>query len=209
MVNSQGNNLPSPSDEAEKEVQQLKTLQFRILDKLYTSSKGYKYGYVPLENLYEQLQANNNEESRKLMSKSLQYLYDARLIDSKAIAHVSIRNEGIKEYESAILGYQDSSSSSTRFPLGAIAEATTKAKEDEIRTIKDQRRAFLAKAYELSQGSSTKILSAFDIGNSLGYDQGTIERVYFYFQDEGVIKPFALGGKFTITQKGIELARKY
>jgi predicted transcriptional regulator len=38
----------------------------------------------------------------------------------------------------------------------------------------------------------------------LGYDKKTLERIYFYLEDEGLIKTFTLGGKFTITQKGTE-----
>jgi hypothetical protein len=203
MVNSQGNNLPSPSDEGEKEEQQ-KILQFRILDKLYTKSKGYKYAFIPFDSLKE-LEAANNAEKQELVRKSFESLRSAGLVDSKAIGNASIAYEGVKEYESAILSYPDSS---TRFPLDAIAEVITEGKKNEIKTNQSQRRAFLSKAYELSKGSSSVDLNSLDIGNMLGYDQRTVERIHFYFQDEGVIKPIAIGGVFTITQKGIELARE-
>jgi hypothetical protein len=37
----------------------------------------------------------------------------------------------------------------------------------------------------------------------LGYDQKTLERIYYYLEDEGLIKTFALGGKFTITKSAL------
>jgi DNA-binding transcriptional regulator YhcF (GntR family) len=40
----------------------------------------------------------------------------------------------------------------------------------------------------------------------MGYDQKTLERIYYYLEDEGFIKTYALGGDFTITQKCIELS---
>jgi hypothetical protein len=50
----------------------------------------------------------------------------------------------------------------------------------------------------------TQPVSAFKIMDILGYDQKTLERIYYYLEDEGLIKTFALGGDFTITQKCIE-----
>jgi DNA-binding transcriptional regulator YhcF (GntR family) len=38
----------------------------------------------------------------------------------------------------------------------------------------------------------------------LSYDKNTLERIYNYLEDEGLIKTFALGGEFTTTQKCIE-----
>jgi hypothetical protein len=40
--------------------------------------------------------------------------------------------------------------------------------------------------------------------DNLGYDKETLERIYYYLEEEGLIKTFALGGEFTITQKCIE-----
>ena len=42
--------------------------------------------------------------------------------------------------------------------------------------------------------------------NLLGYDQKTLERIHFFYQDEGVIKPYATGGTFTITDEQMEQA---
>ena len=36
-------------------------------------------------------------------------------------------------------------------------------------------------------------VSAFKIMDMLGYDKKTLERIYFYLEDEGLIKTFELG----------------
>lgn len=120
------------------------------------------------------------------------------MVDSKALTTASITHEGIKELESLVLG---SSKHTTRFLLYKDEPLT---KENEIKAIQNQRTAFLKKAYELTKGSTRQPVSAFKIMEMLGYDQKTLERIYYYLEDEGLIKTFALGGKFTITQRCIE-----
>ena len=48
--------------------------------------------------------------------------------------------------------------------------------------------------------STMQPASAFKIMEMLGYDQRTLERIYYYVEDEGLIKTFALGS----TQKCME-----
>jgi hypothetical protein len=201
--------LASPEDNSRtssdnEDNQRQQSMQFKILDKLYTESKGYKYTYIPFASLKE-LEAANNAEKQELVRKSFESLRGAGLADSKAMGNASITYEGVKQYERAILSYPDSS---TRFPIDAIAEAITEEKKHTIKTNQSQRHAFLSKAYELSKVSSSKDLNSVEIGKMLGFDQRTIERIHFYFQDEGVIKPIAIGGLFNITPKGMELARE-
>jgi hypothetical protein len=200
LASSEDNSRTSSDNEEDSQ----QSMQFKILDKLYTESKGYKYAFIPFATLKE-LEAANNAEKQQLVRRSFESLRSAGLADSKAMGNANITSEGVKEYERAILSYPDSS---TRFPIDAIAEAITEEKKIEIKTNQSQRRAFLSKAYELSKGSSSKDLNSLDIGKMLGYDQKTIERIHFYFQDEGVIKPIAIGGLFNITPKGMELARE-
>jgi hypothetical protein len=182
-------------------------IQFRILDALYTISNGYKYAYIPFYSLYEELQAKDDRE-QGLIREGFENIRNARLVDSKALGTASITNEGIEEFENAILRPNERT---TNFP-SRISEILSKESRElrnhEIETIQSQRRAFLAKAYELSKGSSMQRISAFEIGNLLHYNQQTIERIYFYYQDKRIIKPFATGGKFTITHEGIEQAEK-
>ncbi len=195
---SSKDNSSSSSNSDEKLHHQ--SMQFRILDRLYTKSKGYKYAYIPFDSLYEELQANDED-----IRKSFESLRGAGLVDSKAIGYASITNEGMNQYESTILGYPESS---THFPLDVIEEVTTESKKNEIKNIQNQRIAFLSEAYKLSKGNPKQHLNAFKIMSSSNYDKETIERIYFYLVDEGLIKPFATGGEFTITPKGIERVKK-
>jgi hypothetical protein len=204
MASSKDNNSPPTSSDNDEKPQLQQSMQFRILDKLYTESKGYKYAFIPFATLKE-LEPANNAEKQELVHKSFESLRGAGLADSKAMGNANITYEGVKEYERAILSYPDSS---TRFPIDAIAEAITEGKKNEIKINKSQRRAFLSKAYKLSKGNTSEVLNSVKIGKILEYDQRTIERIHFYFQDEGAIKPYAIGGDFTITPKGVELARE-
>lgn len=51
-------------------------------------------------------------------------------------------------------------------------------------------------------------VNASKIMEGQGYDIETIERIYFYLVDEGVIKGVALGGDFILTGKGFEEDRE-
>ena len=108
-------------------------------------------------------------------------------------------------YERTLLGYRESS---THFPPDVIEEVATKLMKNEITNIKNKRDTFLTEAYKLSKGSPDERLNAFKIMSSSNYDKETVERIYFYLVDEGLIKPFSTGGEFTITPKGIERVMK-
>jgi predicted transcriptional regulator len=201
MASSKDNNNSPPassSDNHEKQRQQ--SLRFRILDKLYSKSKGYKYAYIPFDSLYEELQANNED-----VRKSFEALRAGGLVDSKAIGYASITTDGVNYYERTLLGYPESS---THFPPDVIEAVATQSMKNEIINIKNKRDAFLTEAYKLSKGSPDERLNAFEIMSSSNYDKETIERIYFYLVDEGLIKPFATGGELTITPKGIEQVEK-
>ena len=87
------------------------------------------------------------------------------MVDSRALATASITHQGIKELESLILGFN----SHTTHLLSYTDEPRTN--KNEIRTIQNQRDSFLKKAYELSEGSNKKPVSAFKIMDILGYDR--------------------------------------
>jgi CTP-dependent riboflavin kinase len=172
-------------------------LQSKILDALYYISNGYKHTFVPLDNLYKQLHSNSKDDQKRIL-ESFQYLRENGLVDSRALGTASITHEGIKELENILLGLSDL----TDHTLSGIDTPLTS--QDEINSIQNKRTEFLKKAYELSKGSTRQPVSAFKIMEMLGYDQKTLERIYYYLEDEGLIKTFALGGNFTITQKYIE-----
>jgi hypothetical protein len=123
----------SPPSDGEKQY-----IQFRMLDKIYTISKGYKYVYIPFDELYKKLQTSDVKEEE--LHKTFEYLYNAGLVDSKAIGNASLTHEGIREYENALL-YPDKSS---HFPPEAISEVVTEPTKNGIKTIQSQRRDFLA-----------------------------------------------------------------
>jgi hypothetical protein len=174
-----------------------KRLQFKILDALYYISNGYKYTFVPFDNLYKQLHSGSEYDQERIL-EGFRSLRKDGLVDSKALATASITHEGIKELESIMLGL----SGRTSHILSRIDTPLTN--QNEIKSIQSERADFLKKAYELSKGNTSHPVSAFKIMEMSGYDQKTLERIYYYLEDEGLIKTHALGGDFTITQKCIE-----
>src|SRR5829696_832533 len=166
-------------------------IRFKVLDALYSISKGYKYTFIPFDILYKELQSNSDREQEVIL-EGFQLLRNYGLVDTKALATASITHQGIKKLESLILG----SDEHTTPYLSYTDEPQTN--KNEIRTIQNQRTLFLKKAYELSEGSNKKPISAFKIMDILGYDKETLERIYYYLEEEGLIKTFALGGEFTI-----------
>lgn len=166
---------------------------------LILNRKATSMPIIPFDSLYES-QANDED-----VRKSFESPRGAGMVDSKAIGYASITNEGMNQYESAILGYPESS---THFPSDVIDELTTESKWNEIKNIQNQCDAFLTEAYKSSKGNPKQHLNAFKIMSSSNYDKETIERIYFYLVDEGLIKPFPTGGEFTIAPKGIECVKK-
>jgi hypothetical protein len=78
-------------------------IRFKVLDALYSISKGYKYTFIPFDILYKELQSNSNREQEVIL-EGFQYLRNYGLVDTKALATASITHQGIKKLESLILG---------------------------------------------------------------------------------------------------------
>ncbi len=178
--------------------------RFRVLDALYTISRGYTRATISIDDLYGQLlQATNNNNTntnnieQERIREALADLRHFRLA-SPGFGSVSITHQGITEYERAIL---NPSSNSSYFSFNAIQSAYTKTKENQVRNIQNQRDRFLSKARELSSGRSVARLSASEIANELRYDNETRDRIYSFLQDEGRIVPFGTGDKFTLPRE--------
>jgi hypothetical protein len=62
----------------------------------------------------------------------------------------------------------------------------------------------LDEAFRISKGDDSKIISAFEVNQNPGYSEQALNSIYWYLEDEGLIKPFALRGMFTITFKCIK-----
>jgi hypothetical protein len=195
MANSQD----TPLSEEDK-------VRFKLLHRIYAISKGYKFVPIPFVSLYNELSARNEKEQR-LVCESYEYLRNAGLMDSKWIGNVGITHEGINEFESAILKPRERT---TNFPAHIseiLSQESRESIKKEIETIQSQRRLFYNKAKESPKGRMQEV-NASKIMEGQGYDIETIERIYFYLVDEGVIKGVALGGDFILTGKGFEEDRE-
>ena len=84
-------------DQTEKEI-----LRFIVLFKLYEISKGYTDLHISLSHLYTILNAND-ESINRIIDKSIEYLKDDWLVESKSFCTVSISHNGIKEIEAAFV----------------------------------------------------------------------------------------------------------
>ncbi len=71
----------------------------------------------------------------------------------------------------------------------------------------DQKKAarfkFLQALYEETDGSEDAILSMFDIGEKIGIDRESTDKIFGYLQSEGLVKAGALGGIIQITHYGV------
>ena len=143
-----------------------------------------------------------NDKETEFIRECYRYLRSEGLVDSKALGTVSITHDGIKEVEKAII---EPGQSTSHF-AARISDMTLVSEQirNPVNEIQNKRHVFLNKAYQLSEGSDMRIVSAFEITEELGYDQRTLERVHFYLEVEGLIKTFAVGGKFTITHRAIK-----
>lgn len=173
--------------------------RFRVLDSLYTISRGYTRTTISIDDLYRQLlgatknntNSKNNEQER--IREALADLRQFRLA-SPGFGSASITHQGIIEYETAIL----SPSNSRYFSFSTIQSAYSEIKENQVRNIQKQRDRFLSRARELFDESSMARLSAPEIAKELDYDDETRDRIYFFLQDEGRIIPLGRGDKFTL-----------
>ena len=152
-------------------------IRFKVLDALYSVSSRYKHTFIPFDNLYEQLHSSSEKEQENIL-ESFKALRDNRLVDSRALATSSITHKVIKELESLVLGL----SGRTNHILSCIDPPLTD--QPEIVSIQNKRTEFLKKAYDISKGSTRQPVSAFKIMDMLGYDQKTLERIYYYLEDE-------------------------
>jgi hypothetical protein len=181
-------------------------VRFKLLYRTYAISKGYKFVHTLIVNLYDELMARNEKE-RQLACEGFDYLQNSGLIDSQSIGNVSITREGINEFESAILKPCERTNN---FPIhisDTISKGDRESIKKEIETAQNQLQVFYEKAKQSPKGQRQEI-NAFEMMGGQGYDNETIERIYFYWVDEGVIEPEALGGNFTLTGTTPEEARK-
>jgi hypothetical protein len=171
-----------------------------ILSKIYLSTKGYRFAYIFYHSFADSLCAG--EEERRRLEKFIKYLMDKNFIASKALGTISITHEGIKKIENLL---EDSSQTSSSWIATQIKNSINENEKAEIREIQKLRYDILKRASDLSK-EKDDVVNTFDVAASLGIDtkkeHEKLERIHFYLQDEGLIKPYATGGSFHVTDKG-------
>lgn len=83
---------------------------------------------------------------------------------------------------------------------------------DQIRELQRSRFAYLAALYDRTNGSRSTAVDAFALGEELGLDRETTQKVFQYLRDEGLIEFRAFGPTIALTHYGIqqvERARMY
>ncbi len=179
---------------------------FIILSKIYLIAKGYRFAYIYYQQLSESL-CEGEEEKRRLR----EFMEDLRVknfIASKALGTISIRHEGIKEIENLL---EDSSQTSSSLIATQIKNSLRENEKDEIREIQKLRYDILERASDLTK-EKDDVANTNNVAASLGIDTKKelhkLERIHFYLQDEGLIKPYATGGSFHVTAKGRQCVKE-
>jgi hypothetical protein len=174
--------------------------QFLILSKIYLITKGYRMVFVYDDYLSNLLCAG--EEEKRRIEKIVQDLMHKNFIASKALGTTSITHEGIKKIENLI---GDSSQISASGIVSQLKNSFKVSEKDEIREIQKLRYDILKRASDLTE-EKDDVANTFEVAASLGIDikkdHEKLVRVHFYLQDEGLIEPFAVGGRFHLTAKG-------
>jgi hypothetical protein len=68
---------------------------------------------------------------------------------------------------------------------------------------KKERFLFLQKLYDITDGNSSYIVSMWELGEELGFDNNKTQNIVDYLTDEGLLEPKALGGGIAINHDGI------
>lgn len=177
-------------------------MPFIILSKIYLIAKGYRFAFI----YYQQLSDSwcTGEEERRILRKFMEDLMNKKFIVSKALGTISITHAGIKEIENLL---EDSSQTSPSWIASQIKNSFKENEKIEIRENQKLRYDILKRAWDLTKGEDD-VVNTFDLAASLGIDGKKelhkLERIHFYLQDEGLIKPYAIGGSFHITAKGCQ-----
>jgi len=169
-----------------------------ILTKIYLVTGGYRNVFVydyPFSDLL-----CSNEEQRQRLWKSLEDLKRQKLVTSKALATFSITHQGIKKIENLL---ENSSRNDSDEADLNLMKSISEEQKQAIFDIQKLRYAILKKAYEMfKEGIET--VNIHEIAQPLGIQKEDLNRIYFYLEDEGLIEFYALGGSFSITDKGKE-----
>ena len=171
-----------------------------ILTKIYLIAKGYLNTFISFWPFCELLSSNAKE--REKLDKIITILIDRKFVVSKALGTISITHQGIRKIEELL---EDSiKKDSVSQPASQFLPSISEVEKSKVLEIQKLRYDVLRQTYDLSN----QIVNLFEIGELLGIQKETLERIYFYLEDEGLIDFYALGGSFFITNKGKELIEK-
>jgi uncharacterized protein YfbU (UPF0304 family) len=99
---------------------------------------------------------------------------------------------------------EDSSQTASSWIASQIKNSFKENEKAEIRETQQLRYDILKRASDLTEEKDD--VNTFDVAAFLGIDGKKelhkLERIHFYLQDEGLIKPYAIGGWFHITAEG-------
>jgi hypothetical protein len=175
--------------------------RFRVLLAVYDITKGHRIQHVWLVQIREYLNYNDADEDKIL--DVCNYLKNEGLLEFKYIGPgIVITNYGIKEVEEAIVN--------PNFPTINFPPLIVKSVEvssELYQLVQDSRRArteFLQELYTITSGNESNVVFAAEIAKNIKMDEPTWHRVYWYLQDEGLIKFRFNGGGISITHLGIK-----
>lgn len=201
------NNISSLVNRIEENELQLRTTQeeltLSILTKIYLITEGYSNFYISSWPFVESLSSNENE-SEKLRT-IVNILMERSLVASKALGTISISHQGIKKIEQLL---EDAyRKESILHSTSQLIQSVGEVERLKMLEIQELRYSILKEAYNL-YSQKIKNVNLYEIGEPLGIEREKLQRIYFYLEDEGLIDSIALGGTFSITNKGRELIEK-
>lgn len=183
-------------------VSDLREKQLHLLLKLYEITEAYRNSFANQDQLTQQLGLDD-----ALVDRLIYQLITEDLITRRWFTTISLTHKGIKEIESVL---ENPESDTVYFPAYSLAQI----KDDKRRVYeiylncKKLRSAFLNKVYEVSQGNENIHIESYDLVRDLGFDNKTLDRVYWYLIDDGLILYRYTGGGISISHKGVVAAQE-
>ena len=201
------NNISSLVNQIEESESQLRDaeeeLTLSILTKIYLVTEGYSNFYISFWPFIESLSSSEKESER--LRTIVAILIERRSVASKAIGTISISHQGIKKIEQLL--ENSYKKHSILQGTAQVIQSVGEVERLKILEIQELRYSILKETYNL-YNQKIKAVNLFKIGEHLGIERKKLERIYFYLEDEGLIDSVALGGTFSITNKGKELIEK-
>jgi hypothetical protein len=135
------------------------------------------------------------------------YLSNEHLIEFKYLGEgggIRITHKGIVEIERLLENPESDTEYFPAYSINNILKDQWKKAQDIFLDLKEKRSLFLHKVYEITGANEGVFINAFDVGKELGFEcNKTIEKVYEYLSEGGLIVSRYSGGGLSISHKGI------